>query len=153
MVEQKGPEGASKNLISIAIIVVALVIAGAIVLGVMIYEGVLEKGGPAAVVQPQTPPSGGKPPLEVFAECLGQKGMKFYGASWCGWCQKEKELFGEAAKYLPYIECIDASTNQLTSECQKEGISGFPTWQLPDGTKSPGFKTLEELTELSGCQL
>ena len=45
--------------------------------------------------------------LEIMAKCLTDKGAKFYGASWCSWCKKEKELFGEAAQYLPYVECID----------------------------------------------
>lgn len=91
--------------------------------------------------------------LEVLAKCLTEKGFKFYGSSHCGWCAKQKELFGGAAQYLPYIECVDAATNQIISECQVAEISGFPTWQFPNGEKSPGYKTLEQLTELSGCAL
>ncbi len=91
--------------------------------------------------------------LETLAKCLSEKGAKFYGAYWCGWCNKQKEIFGQAAQYLPYIECSDPKTKELTPECQKAGITGFPTWQLPNGEKSPGFKPLEKLAELSGCQL
>lgn len=91
--------------------------------------------------------------LEALAKCLSQKGMKFYGTFGCGWCNKQKELFGEAAQYLPYIECSDEETKQITPECQKAGITGFPTWELPNGEKSSGFKPLEQLVELSGCQL
>ena len=91
--------------------------------------------------------------LEAFAKCLDEKGMKFYGAFWCSWCAKQKELFGEAVQYLPYIECSDEETQEMTPECQETGISSFPTWGLPDGEKSTGFKTLEQLTELSGCEL
>lgn len=91
--------------------------------------------------------------LEGFARCLAEKGMKFYGASGCGWCQKQKELFGEAAQYLPYIECADEETGGLTIECQGAGIQVFPTWQLPNGEKSSGYKSLEELSQLSGCPL
>lgn len=102
-------------------------------------------------VPEETEPTEGDSSLQALAECLKQKGMKFYGASWCGWCNKQKELFGEAAQYLPYIECSDPETEELTSECQEAGITGFPTWELPDGTKSSGFKTFEDLTGLSGC--
>lgn len=91
--------------------------------------------------------------LEVFAKCLDEKGMKFYGAFWCSWCAKQKELFGEAVQYLPYIECSDEETREMTPECEEAGIASFPTWGLPGGEKSPGFKTLEQLTELSGCEL
>ena len=154
-------ENQRKNLIlSIAIIIAGLVIAGAII---YINQGKgIKESGPTAVVQPETSPAEEElkeetPPvgasLEAFAKCLNQKGMKFYGAYWCGWCNKQKELFGEAAQYLPYIECSDKETGELTPECQTAGITGFPTWGLPDGTKYPGFKTLENLAELSGCQL
>lgn len=143
----------NKYLIPIAIIIAGVLIAGAIV---FVNQEKIEKAGPAAVVQPEEPkeePSVEVASLENFAKCLTQKGMRFYGAFWCGWCKKQKELFGEAAQYLPYIECSDPETRQLTPECQEAGITSFPTWQLPDGKKSPGFKTLENLAQLSGCQL
>lgn len=91
--------------------------------------------------------------LENFAKCLAEKGMKFYGASWCGWCKKEKELLGEAAVQLLYTECIDEATNEMKQECKDAGISGFPTWQLPDGTLSSGYKELDQLAEISGCSI
>lgn len=90
--------------------------------------------------------------LKDFAKCLGEKGMKLYGASWCGWCKKQKEIFGKAAQYLPYVECIDEKTQQMISQCQEAGIDGFPTWEF-QGKKESGFKTLEELSKLSGCEL
>ncbi len=99
-------------------------------------------------VEPEQPSS-----LENFAKCLTEKGMKFYGAEWCSWCKKENELFAEAVQYLPYIECVDEGSDELTAECQEAGISGFPTWQLPNGELVSGFKTLEELSELSGCSI
>jgi len=91
--------------------------------------------------------------LENFAKCLTQKGIKFYGTSWCSWCEKQKELFGKAAQYLPYVECSEKETGEMTSECKKANITGFPTWQLPNGEKSPGFKPLAKLAKLSGCPL
>ena len=91
--------------------------------------------------------------LEGFAKRLSEKGMKFYGAFWCGWCNQQKELFAEDVEYLPYIECIDEETEEMTAECQEAGISNFPTWKLPNGELVTGFKTLEELSELSGCSI
>ena len=95
--------------------------------------------------------------LESFAKCLSERGMKFYGAYRCSWCKKQKELFAEAIQYLPYVECIDEETKEMTAECQEVGISSFPTWKIPNGVYSgelvSGFKTLEELSELSGCSI
>ncbi len=91
--------------------------------------------------------------LVNLANCLTEKGFKFYGAFWCSYCNQEKEIFGSAAQYLPYIECSDEETQEMTPVCVEAGIEGFPTWGLPDGTKSSGFKSLEELAKLSGCSL
>lgn len=93
-----------------------------------------------------------KEQLESLAKCLKEKGAKFYGAYWCGWCKKQKEIFGEAAQYLPYIECVDEKTQQITSQCQEAGIQGYPTWEI-NGQKRSGFKKPKELAELSGCPL
>lgn len=91
--------------------------------------------------------------LETLAKCLTEKGMKFYGASWCSWCKQQKELFAEAVQYLPYVECVDEGNDELIAECQEAGVSSFPTWKLPNGELISGFKTLEELSELSGCSI
>jgi len=90
--------------------------------------------------------------LETLAKCLSEKGAKFYGSSGCGWCKKQKEVFGEAAQYLPYIECVDEETRKMTSQCQEAGIQGFPTWEF-FGEKKSGFKTPEELSQLADCPL
>ena len=91
--------------------------------------------------------------LDSFAQCLTDKGMKFYGSEYCGWCTKQKEVFSDAFSRVVYIECIDPETDQWLEECQTAGIESTPTWILPDGQKSPGYKTLEQLSELSQCSL
>lgn len=91
--------------------------------------------------------------LENFAKCLAEKGAKFYGSFRCGWCKRQKELFGQAEIFLPYVECIDEKTQEMTLECQSAGITAFPTWEFPEKGKIPGYKSLEQLAELSGCQL
>jgi len=90
--------------------------------------------------------------LKTLAKCLSEKGAKFYGTFWCQWCNKQKEVFGQAVQYLPYIECADKETQQMTSQCQEAGISSFPTWEF-FGEKTPGFKTPEELSQLANCPL
>jgi hypothetical protein len=89
---------------------------------------------------------------ESFAKCLTEKGMKFYGSKKCSWCAKEKTLFGAALQYIDYVECV-ADDGQWAETCQDAQITSVPTWQMPDGTREPGYKTLEQLAVKSGCSL
>jgi hypothetical protein len=50
-----------------------------------------------------------------------------------------------------YIECHPEGKNPQTELCQKEGITGFPTWDIK-GKKYPGVQLPEKLAELSGYQ-
>lgn len=150
--------------ISLAIIII--IIVGVSITGTVIFLKQKEdrKSKPEVETLPQPPQSVEPLPqlpqeiekittLEDFAKCLTERGTKFYGTYWCGWCKKQNEIFGEAAQYLPYIECTDEKTGNLTSECQKEEITGFPTWEFPEKGKVVGFQTLESLSKLSGCKL
>ncbi len=90
--------------------------------------------------------------LDTFAQCLTDKGMKFYGSKNCSWCAKEKTLFGDSLQYVNYVECV-GDDGQWAKACQDAKINAVPTWQLPDGQMESGYKTLEQLAEKSGCQL
>lgn len=85
---------------------------------------------------------------ETLAKCLTAKGVKMYGAYWCGHCKNQKDMFGEAFQYIDYVECT-----QDQAACDAAGISGYPTWVGPDGTKYPGEKTLESLAQTFGCDI
>ncbi|MBI5227807.1 hypothetical protein HY988_04430 [Candidatus Micrarchaeota archaeon] len=116
-------------------------IYGAIIVGVLIILGIFFFIGsilPGA--------------QDEFAKCLNEKGVKFYGAFWCPHCAEQKELFGNSAKYLNYIEC---STNDLkqTQFCTDKNISTYPTWELKNGTRIAKVLPLENLSVLSGCRL
>lgn len=88
---------------------------------------------------------------KALAQCLNNKGFKLYGASWCGHCQEQKEMFGGAVNLLNYIECSTSNGNDQAEVCNKAGIEVYPTWEFPDGTKVPGVMTLKELAKTSGC--
>ncbi|MFH1820719.1 MAG: hypothetical protein ABH805_02300 [Candidatus Nealsonbacteria bacterium] len=89
--------------------------------------------------------------LASFTQCLAGQG-KFYGAFWCTWCNSQKELFAESAAQLPYVECSDAETREMLSACSDVGVTSYPTWEF-NGELTSGFKTFEELSQLSGCSL
>jgi uncharacterized membrane protein len=76
------------------------------------------------------------PYLKGLAIRLTEAGAKFYGASWCPHCQRQKELFGPAAKRLPYVECSPGGQQAPSApECTAQGIVNFPTWIFPGGDR------------------
>ena len=93
-------------------------------------------------------PKGGDASLDGFAQCIAQKGITMYGASWCPHCQNEKAMFGASFKYMNYVECTEE-----VQKCTAAGIEVFPTWILSDGKKIVGEQTLQQLSEVSGCPL
>ncbi|MBP6974824.1 MAG: hypothetical protein KBB54_02665 [Candidatus Pacebacteria bacterium] len=86
--------------------------------------------------------------LGLFARCLASKNLTMYGAEWCPHCKKEKNRFGSAFKYVPYVECPD--NVQL---CLAKGVNGYPTWIDAGGTLYEGEQGLEGLAKISGCEL
>ena len=91
--------------------------------------------------------------FDGFAQCLAEKGVKFYGAFWCPHCQSQKKLFGSSASKLPYVECSTADGNAQTAVCAQKGIKSYPTWVFADGATSTGELSLDELATRSGCTL
>jgi hypothetical protein len=91
--------------------------------------------------------------MDAFAQCLGTKGAKMYGAYWCPHCADQKELFGSSFQYAPYVECgIKGSRNQA-QVCTDAGVKRFPTWTFADGARVEGEHSLEFLGEATGCPL
>ena len=86
----------------------------------------------------------------AFAQCLASKKVTMYGAYWCSHCQNQKALFGDAFKYVPYVECTE---NEKL--CSAKGVEGFPTWIVTDAagkdTKLVGEQSFEDLSRASGC--
>lgn len=85
-----------------------------------------------------------------LAECLKDKGAKFYGTSWCPHCTNQKAMFGEDAKNLPYIECSKNGTREVTQVCKDAGITSFPTWKI-NGETFNGSLTKDQLKQVAGC--
>lgn len=89
-------------------------------------------------------------PEVALAIHLRQKGAKFYGAYWCAFCHKQKDLFGkEAVSQLDYVECDPAGENSRAALCQQANIKGFPTWEI-NGQQYEGMQSLQNLADLSG---
>lgn len=85
--------------------------------------------------------------ISVFIDCLAEKGVKIYGANWCGWTKKlVVETLGGFDIAAPiYVECTE--NEEL---CSSEGITGYPTIKI-NGELYTGPRTFEGLSEATGC--
>ena len=77
-----------------------------------------------------------------FAKCLAAKQAKMYGLYWCPHCIEQKEMFGKAFQYVPYVECAIKGSHELTPECKAAGVKLFPSWQF--GTNPPTEESLSD---------
>lgn len=83
---------------------------------------------------------------DALARCLTQEGVIMYGTDWCPHCQNQKQMFGQSFRYVNYINC-----DLNSAACDLAGVTGYPTWQFPDGQAS-GVQSISVLAERSGCQ-
>ncbi|OGZ68813.1 MAG: hypothetical protein A3D44_02345 [Candidatus Staskawiczbacteria bacterium RIFCSPHIGHO2_02_FULL_42_22] len=89
--------------------------------------------------------------LDQLAQCIKDKGAVFYGAFWCPHCQNEKKLFGNSARYLPYVECSTPDSNGQLKVCADQNIKVYPTWRFADGSSEEGELTVQQLADKTGC--
>ncbi len=83
---------------------------------------------------------------DEFARCLGQKAV-VYGNDACMYTQKQLSWFGNSAKYINYVKCID--NEQL---CDQKGITITPTWEI-NGNLYPQVQSFDKLSTLTGCAI
>lgn len=96
-----------------------------------------------------------KAKLDDFARCLGQKKAVMYGAFYCDHCKEQKDLFGDSAQYLPYVECVEKGTRKVSERCKTLGIRRTPTWIFEESGERVDGKvlSLQQLSQKSGCRL
>lgn len=90
--------------------------------------------------------------LMALARAIAASGTKFYGAAWCPFCTQQKELFADAAYYLPFVEATNPDRS-LNAAGQAANITSFPTWIFPDGSRVTGVQTLETLAQRAGVTI
>ena len=96
-----------------------------------------------------------KAKLDEFARCITDKKAVMYGAFYCEHCKEQKDLFGDSAQYLPYVECVEKGTRKETDQCKALGIRRTPTWIFEQsGERLEGkVLSLQELSQKTGCKL
>ena len=83
--------------------------------------------------------------LDEFAECLTDKWVVVYTMTTCGYCQKQKAMFGNSWEKIQEINC-----SETPNECW--GIQGVPARNI-DGEFVYWLQSFEKLAELSNCEL
>lgn len=99
------------------------------------------------------PQQGSAGNYDSFAKCLTSKGVKMYGAFWCGHCNSQKEMFGSSFKHVTYVECSTPDGSGQLQVCKDAGIEGYPTWEFADGSRRGGEVALNDLSLQTGCPL
>jgi hypothetical protein len=91
--------------------------------------------------------------LDRFAKCLAEKKATMYGSFLCPHCDDQKKLFGSSFQYVPYVECSERGSRQMTFPCLVAHIRHTPTWIFEDGERRVGLQPLKGLSEKTGCAL
>lgn len=86
--------------------------------------------------------------LREFSNCLAEKGVKIYGANWCGYTNQWVEILGgyDVVSSV-YIECTE---NEAL--CASEEITGYPTTKI-NGEVYRGARTIEAIAIETGCSV
>jgi len=84
-----------------------------------------------------------------FTKCISEKAT-LYMQTGCFACKKQQEVFGESYKDLNVVNCAKPENY---NECfVKNQIVYTPTWII-NYKQYTGYKTIEELSKLTGCEL
>ena len=89
-----------------------------------------------------------------LAKALTLAGAREYGSQFCSACKYQKEMFGEAWKFITYVECATSNTNPAqNSACLAANIKLYPTWEFKDGSRLEGVQQFEVLAQKIGFEL
>jgi hypothetical protein len=95
--------------------------------------------------------------LEGFARCLTEKGWAMYSSFTCSACRAQIELFDRVADQLKIIECNPHAPDTQVQRCLEKKIRYTPTWLMEKNgsevERFKGYKKLEDLASLTGCDL
>ncbi|MBI2866979.1 MAG: vitamin K epoxide reductase family protein [Chloroflexi bacterium] len=85
----------------------------------------------------------------ALAKHLTESGAVMYGAYWCPHCADQKSMFGDAIRYVTYVECDPRGEKPNPALCNQKGVYLYPTWEV-GGRMYTGVMSLEQLALLTG---
>jgi uncharacterized membrane protein len=128
------------------VLVLSLAVAATVILGAALVQA--EKFGASGSLT-----TGMQEPADSFqaglAMYMAEHGAVMYGSYKCPHCNQQKQMFGDAFKYIKYVECNPKGENANPSLCLAKGIMNYPTWEI-DGRFYEGAMPLEQLSAISG---
>lgn len=90
-------------------------------------------------------------PKAALAQCLAAKGVRLYGTWWCGPCHMQERLFGDGADRLDETSCSAPGSYDELPVCTAAGVTSYPTWVFPDGSRLTGVQSLDDLADRAHC--
>lgn len=89
----------------------------------------------------------------AFAKALKSGGVTLYGAAWDATSTAQRQLFGDGAQFLNFVE-VTNSNHSFNSIATSLNISTTsPTWVFADQTRLTGLQTLETLAWQAGIEI
>ena len=92
----------------------------------------------------------------VLAKCLSRKGWIMYSSYTCSACIAQKNLFGNAIKYIKEIECNPHAPDTKVGQCIENKIQITPTWiwkkEGQELLRIEKYQLLEDLALHSDCE-
>ncbi len=128
-----------KGLSTLSKVALSVVVAAAVVFGSAMIQSISVGTQAGAANEYQT----------GLAKHLRKNGAIMFGSFKCPHCNEQKKLFGDAFKYIAYVECHPKGENANPSLCFARGILNYPTWEIK-GRHYSGALSLEDLSKLSG---
>ncbi len=83
-----------------------------------------------------------------LAKHISKYGAVMYGAYNCPHCISQKKMFGQAFKYVRYVECNNRGPKANPSLCFAKGIKRYPTWEI-GGKLYQGQLSFDRLSEIT----
>lgn len=83
-----------------------------------------------------------------LAKHISKYGAVMYGAYNCSHCISQKKMFGEAFKYVRYVECNNRGPKANPSLCFAKGIRSYPTWEI-GGKLYQGQLSFDQLSKIT----
>ncbi len=85
--------------------------------------------------------------LASLAQCINANNLRMYWTEWCGHCQNQKRMFGDAFEFIDFIDC-----DQNRGTCQSAWVRGYPTWIDDNNNLYPWTQNVERLAQIAWCE-
>ncbi len=126
--------------------VLSLAVAATVILGAALVQGQKPGAADSHDYSALGPADSYQTGLAMY---MGGHGAVMYGSFKCPHCNQQKQMFGEAFRYIKYVECNPKGENANPSLCLAKGILNYPTWEI-EGKLYEGAMPLEQLSKIAG---